>query len=657
MIEEKSLDVFAAKLAQLRELIPEVLTEGKIDFKRLRDVLGDEVSFNKEHYELSWAGKAEARAQIQKATSATLIPDDSGIVADGCGNIFIEGENLEVLHVLQRSYFGKIKMIYIDPPYNTGNDSFVYPDDYSERQDEYKKRAGITDKNGFLNKQDLWKKNSKESGQFHSVWLSMMYPRLYLARNLLREDGVIFISIDDNEQANLKLLCDEIFGAENFLTIITLKVRYEGKTLVEDMDFQKLVEYVLVYAKNLNQVKLQKPENDYSFDKFEWHIEETGEPEKIELGGKIVEIFNQQNYKISRIEPSFSGLKEIWATGKILDGNSSGRFFRDYIIGRNELDELGTLYKVYGIGEDELPYRYFTGRKKQTATKGKYYQGIPKSVLNNLDNSKRDQPIITFFDLADNFGNCRHEGGVDFRSGKKPLALLRKLFEIIEINNDDIILDFFSGSGTTAHAVLDLNEQDGGSRQFICVQLPEPLEENSEAYKAGYKTIADICKARITKVIEKIQAERDNKKQTDLIPETSKQVLGFKSFKLAPSNFKQWRGDIDENELLTQLELFKDSEQAYSENYAMLIELLLKAGFPLTANVEINTVAGQELYNVDSGKVLFFFDDYNDTVKDFIFKLKPNSVVCLNRVFKNNDQALTNFQLSLKDAGIELQII
>ena len=253
MIEDKSLAVSAEKIAQLRELFPEVLSEGKIDFKRLRDVLGDEVAFHNEHYELSWAGKAEARACIQKTTSATLIPDDGGIEAENCGNIFIEGENLEVLHVLQRSYFGKVKMIYIDPPYNTGNDSFVYPDDYSERQSDYKKRAGITDENGFLNKQDLWKKNSKESGQFHSVWLSMMYPRLYLARNLLREDGVIFISIDDNEQTNLKLLCDEIFGSENFVGCIVWK----NVTDNNPTNITTEHEYLLVYAKSKEKLENQ----------------------------------------------------------------------------------------------------------------------------------------------------------------------------------------------------------------------------------------------------------------------------------------------------------------------------------------------------------------------------------------------------------------
>jgi adenine-specific DNA-methyltransferase len=231
--------------------VSNLLTEGKIDFNRLKDILGDSVSFNKEHYELSWAGKSEARAQIQKTTSATLIPSESKLMSfdsPQSGNIFIEGENLEVLHVLQRSYFGKIKMIYIDPPYNTGNDSFVYPDDYSERQDEYKKRAGITDNNGFLNKQDCWKKNNKENGQFHSVWLSMMYPRLYLARNLLREDGVIFISIDDNEQANLKLLCDEIFGEENFVANIVWQKKYAATN--DAKGFSAMHDHILVYQKS-----------------------------------------------------------------------------------------------------------------------------------------------------------------------------------------------------------------------------------------------------------------------------------------------------------------------------------------------------------------------------------------------------------------------
>ena len=623
MIEEKSLDVFAAKLAQLRELFPEVITEGKIDFKRLRDVLGDEVNFNKEHYELSWAGKSEARAQIQKTTSATLQPDNSGIDADACQNIFIEGENLEVLHVLQRSYFGKIKMIYIDPPYNTGNDSFVYPDDYSERQDEYKKRAGITDENGFLNKQDCWKKNNKESGQFHSVWLSMMYPRLYLARNLLREEGVIFISIDDNEQANLKLLCDEIFGAENFVDCIIWQKTFAPKN--DSKYFSSEHEYLMVYAKNIQEFELNL------LERGEKQNARYSNPDNDPRGAWISTDLLRMEHRDNSIYEIISPTGKVWKP-------KQGTSWRHP---KNEMDELIKNNEViFGNDGNAKP------RRKRFLKDVK--QGIVSQTIWKHDDVGHTQE-------AKQSLNKLLESFTVFDT-PKPVGLIKKCLNI-STNSDSIILDFFAGSGTTAHAVLDLNEQDGGNRQFICVQMPELLEENSEAYKAGYKTIADICKARITKVIQKIQTERDNNKQTDLISDTPKQILGFKSFKLAPSNFKQWRGDINPDELLTQLELFKDSEHEHSENHAMLIELLLKAGFPLTAKVQIETIEGQELYNIESGTVLFFFDEYNEKINDFIFSLKPKSVVCLNRVFKNNDTALTNFQLSLKDAGIELQII
>lgn len=621
MIEEKSLDVFAEKLAKLRELFPEVLSEGKIDFKRLQSVLGEEVLFHKEHYELSWAGKSDARAQIQKATSATLIPTDTVGAAD-CHNIFIEGENLEVLHVLQRAYFGKIKMIYIDPPYNTGNDSFVYPDDYSERQDEYKKRAGITDENGFLNKQDCWKKNPKESGAFHSVWLSMMYPRLYLARNLLREDGVIFISIDDNEQANLKLLCDEIFGEDNFVANVVWQKKYAATN--DAKGFSAMHDHILVYQKSNCFERRLLP-----------RTEATNKPYKNDDGDG----------------------KGLWRTGDLLVKSFS---------------QSG----VYPIKNPNTNVDYFPPEgscwraSKETMQRwleenriyfGKEGAGAPqlKRYLNEVQDGRVPTTWWKFEDVGHNDAANKEltalfETKTPFDT-PKPSSLIIQMLNISTENND-IILDFFAGSGTTAHAVLDLNEQDGGNRSVICVQMPEVLDETSEAYKAGYRTIADICKTRITKVVEKIQTERDSQKQAEISDE-SKQVLGFKSFKLAPSNFKQWRSDVDEADILAQLELFKDSEQSRSENDAMLIELLLKAGLPLTTKVETHTVTGQVIYSVESGKLLFFFDDYNESVKEFIFTLKPKRVVCLNRVFKNNDQTLTNFQLGLKDAGCELQII
>lgn len=655
MIEEKSLDIFAEKLAKLRELFPEVLSEGKIDFKRLQSVLGEEVLFHKEHYELSWAGKSDARTQIQKATSATLIPTDTVGTADG-NNIFIEGENLEVLHVLQRAYFGKIKMIYIDPPYNTGNDSFVYPDDYSERQDEYKKRAGIIDENGFLNKQDCWKKNSKENGQFHSVWLSMMYPRLYLARNLLREDGVIFISIDDNEQANLKLLCDEIFGAENFIACLVWEKKKKGTFLSNTVTSIK--EYVLAYSKN--KIIFQGLIGEIN------HAEETY---------PCINASNKSGIRIipAGIPSNFREENHFLPKGSIISVSTMELILHSDLVIKNSVLAQDLIIEGHWRYQQDLMTEYALNNELYI-TQDLYLRRIVKEprhkTLKDLlprvgtDENSTYKTLNINNLFADGWGSnedgeeelrqlLENKAVLDF---PKPKKLIEKLIVSIR-DSDAIILDFFAGSGTTAHAVLDLNEQDGGNRQFICVQMPEVLDETSEAYKAGYRTIADICKTRISKVVEKIQTERDSQKQSDLIPAESKQVLGFKSFKLAPSNFKQWRSDVDEADILAQLELFKDSEQPHSENDAMLVELLLKAGLPLTTKVEIHTVAGQAIYSVQSGKLLFFFDDYNESVKAFIFTLKPKRVVCLNRVFKNDDPALTNFQLGLKDAGCELQII
>ena len=288
-------------------------------------------------------------------------------------NILIEGDNYHALSVLNYTHKGKINVIYIDPPYNTGNgDNFRYNDKLIDSEDSYK----------------------------HSKWLSFMSKRLRLAKKLLSKNGVIFISIDDNEQAQLKILCDEVFGQENFLTALYIQVRYSGKTLVEDMDYQKLIEIVYVYGRT-PESKLNREKIDYSFDKFVYKIEETGKPKEIKLDDKKVDVFSIEKYKITKTKPSKKHLKEIWASGKILDGNSSGRFFRDYLIPRQSIDKLGTLYKVYGIGNDIYDYRYFTGPKRQGATKGKYYQGVPKEIFNSLETKQKN--------FADTyiFGFCR----------------------------------------------------------------------------------------------------------------------------------------------------------------------------------------------------------------------------------------------------------
>ena len=332
-------------------------------------------------------------------------------------NVLIEGDNYHTLAVLNYTHEKKINVIYIDPPYNSGNTDFKYNDTFVKKGDSYK----------------------------HSRWLSFMKKRLQLAKKLLSDTGVIFISIDDNEQAQLKLLCDDIFGQENFLTTLYIQVRYPGKTLVEDMDYQKLIELVFVYGKT-HASKLNKEEVNYSFEKFIWEIKIIGKPKnKIKLDSKNVEIYDKKDYKIIKTKPSNKNLKEIWATGKILDGNSSGRFFRDYLIPRQNDDDLCTLYKVSGIGDDVYDYRYFTGPRRKGANKGKYYQGVPKNKLNSPELNKKNLPVNTFVNFQDSFGNCRHEGNIDFRSGKKPIAFIQHLLKLGMIpTKNNIVLDFFA---------------------------------------------------------------------------------------------------------------------------------------------------------------------------------------------------------------------
>ncbi len=625
-MDGKSFNLTAEKLAQLRALFPEVFFEDKVDFDRLKDILGEHVAFPNEHYELSWAGKAEARREIQKQTTSTLTPDPSPHSGRGeSGNIFIEGENLEVLRILQKSYFGKIKMIYIDPPYNTGNDSFVYPDDYSERLDAYNKRAGITDEAGFLNKQDLRRKNSRDNGQFHSVWLSMMYPRLYLARNLLREDGVIFVSIDDNEVANLKLLMDEVFGAENFIGMIT---RSTGTPTGGGNDILvNMVDYIVIYSKS-NEGGLQGlgftdddaeiyDQEDENGRYLTRSLRRTGGGDRREdRPTMFYPIKGPNGVDVYPIGPT--GYESRWICGQ----EKYKSLERDGLIEWKQIEKGGRL--------QWWPYQkfYLEGRKKQ-----------PSNLWTDVEgNKKATRDMKALF------------GGKVFDS-PKPVELITKCIEMGG-DEDSIVLDFFAGSGTTAQAVLELNEEDGGDRKFICVQLPEPLEETSEAYKAGYRTIADVCKARIRKVIEKLQAARAGQ-----LPLEAKQPLGFTSFKLAPSNFKAWRGDVEGEELLKQLEIFRQSEKAGSAEENMLYELLLKSGLLLTAKIEAVKVGKQNVYLVEEGKLLVFFAAFNKTLKEFVREKSPKQVVCLDSAFKGKDEDLSNFKLELKEAGIELTII
>lgn len=619
-MDGKSLAITAEKIAQLRELFPEVFSEDKIDFQRLQQALGEDAFVKGEHYELSWAGKSKARKEIQKQITATLIPDKSNNTnLDNAQHIFIEGENLEVLRVLQKSYFGKIKMIYIDPPYNTGNDSFVYPDDYTERQDEYKKRTGITDEKGFLNKQELWKKNSKENGQFHSVWLSMMYPRLYLSRNLLREDGVIFISIDDNEAANLKLLCDEVFGEENFVADIIWHSSTGGGIRSKHINISH--QHVLFYSKSIwdlgtlyaplseEALKMYKTSDNnglYRDKDFAWKNSSTNSNQIYEIIAPDGEVIKPKSGYILRFIKS--RFEEELGKGNVTFKRTNTNPF----VKENGEQANWNIYikKYFGDG---------TGAPTSV---------LPRSLVGlNNEGTTEIQNIF----------------GGRFFEFPKSVRLIKYLINI-GADDDHLILDFFAGSGTTAQAVMELNAEDGGNRRFICVQLPEATEEKSEAHKAGYKTIADITRARIQKVIDKIAKERDSKMDFD------KQVLPqCNNYTLAPSNFKSWRGDVEGKEAIAQQLLdFTESQKQGSQTDNMLVELCLKSGLGL--NVGYQKENG--FYKTNLG-VWFCFETYTDAMKNDIVAAKPQKLVCLNSCF-TSDEVLSNLQLELREHGILL---
>ena len=367
------------------------------------------------------------------------VEEKTGITFNDDDNLIIKGNNLIALASILKRYEGKVKCIYIDPPYNTGNDSFNYNDSFN-----------------------------------HSTWLTFMKNRLDLAKKLLREDGVILVSIDEKQQAYLKVLMDEIFGDENLLEVFHMQVRYTNKSLNEKDDFQPVMEYVLAYAFNKKIFKPNKPYKVYNLNKFEWQINELAKGEQIEIGGKKVTIFKAGEYEIRKIKPNLNGLKETWASGSVLTGNTSGKFFDQYISKRKNTDGLKVLYKVNGIGDDGIGYRYFTGPQKEQSIRGKFYSGVPLDKREALEHGEsiKYYPIVNYYDYSPDFGNIRHEGGVSFNAGKKPELMLKMLFDF-STNKGDLILDFHIGSGSSCAAAHKMN------RRYIGIEQMDYIEEKS----------------------------------------------------------------------------------------------------------------------------------------------------------------------------------
>lgn len=625
--ETQSKYLTSENIEQLKKLFPNIVEEGKVNFDVLRQLLGDEVVSEQEYYRFTWPGKHQARQEALKRSTGTLRPaKEESVDWDSTENLYIEGDNLEVLKLLQKSYFNKVKMIYIDPPYNTGKD-FVYKDNYKDNLAEYNEKFNRTDAQGNVLSSET---NNEGNARYHSNWLNMMYPRLQLARTLLKDDGVIFISIDDNEVHNLRRICDEIFGEENFINQFIWK---NGRT--SSAIYTKEQEYILSYAKNLNSLELIKYSgpDDIISDRAIKKIGKKNPASEInfpsgirfeskdkvfpkEFGGteKVTVIKGRLEAKNGELANDVT-LKAGWVMKDMIE---------DWIKGNDVFDSKGqNVTEFYFKDNGVLQY------VKQKATIH------PKTIIEGISTKSGTNEVTNLMGFK----------AFDY---PKPIKLLNFLQLISE--KDSLILDFFSGSGSTAHSVMNLNAQDNGNRRCISVQLPEPTEEGSEVYNKGYKTISEIGKERIRRAANQIKEEL--KDQPEVL---EKLDLGFKVFKLDSSNIHTW--DTAPEELENNLfrdEVIKENRTAED----VLYEVLLKYGLDLTYPIEEVTLDNKKVYSVGAGQLIFCLDDgiTRNTAQAIIDLAKEDEIINPKVVFKDagftNDVEKTNLIQLFKTHGV-----
>ena len=557
--------------AELEALLPEAIADGKVDLEKLRELLGEDAGDDRERFGLFWPGKRRALRAAQEPTTATLHPDyENSKDWDATKNVFIEGDNLEVLKILQKHYHGKIKMIYIDPPYNTGKD-FVYPDNYKEGLETYLEWTRQVNEEG-----KKVSTNSESEGRYHSNWLNMMYPRLKLARNLLSDDGAIFVSIDFNEADNLKKIMDEIFGEANFQREIVWRIGWLSgyKTMADN--FIRNHDSMFFYSKNHNSLgfikKYIKNADFKSLIKRDADL--TAKMSELGLDNKAQsELLNFINHKN---RPERYPIEDTW--------NS------------NEYDDLNSIAIVS-----------FSGEK-----------------------------VSKLLETGDEF------------KGQKSVKMLKRTLESMT-SGDDIVLDFFAGTSSTAHAVMELNAEDGGNRKFIMVQLPEPTEEDSASRLAGFATIADISRKRIDVAGDKIS----------LTAGLTCPDVGFRSFKLTNTNFRKWRmsSEADSNALEQHLLDLRDSANDDATSDALLLELLLKQGYSLTEQIGDAEVDGLKLKSVGGGLVLAYLDESIKPTLEQLRKVveeRPARFIILEDAFHGDDELKTNLVQECKSRSVEL---
>ena len=603
-------DVVSPKRDTLRNFLaqsyPECLSEGRIDFETLRRMLGDWVEVGNERFGLVWPGKAQCMRIIQQPSAATLKPDRSQSVDfESTNNVFIEGDNLEVLKLLQKSYFGKIKMIYIDPPYNTGQE-FIYPDKYAESLETYLVYTGQLDSGGRK-----FSTNTDTVGRYHSNWLNMMYPRLYLARNLLRKDGVIFISIDDHELSRLRELCDQIFGEENFKADIAWQKRYTRSN--NTVDFTTVVEHILVYAKSETFVVNLLPRTEEADARY---TNPDNDPRGEWKGASFLNPASPQdrpNLCYPLVNPN---------TGEVVHPTTNA-----WRRSRETFAELLADNRLYWgpNGTASVPSIKMFLAEARGLTPTNFWA---HDYAGHTDEGTRDLEALIAGKVFNN---------------PKPVQLVRRMLEHACNGPADIVMDFFAGSCVTAQATIELNLEDGGSRKFILVQLPEPVDEDANAAKAGFSTIAEIGRERIRRVISKAQKSSDEQLDLDQRVATD---LGFKSFRLDQSNFRIWNGlgDLaDAQELARQLELHVDHRRSESTPDDLIHEILLKAGFPLSTKVDTLKLAGSDVFSIQDGALLICLEkDITSELTDALADANPLQVICLDDGFKGNDQLKAN---------------
>lgn len=585
----------------LAQVLPESVAEGHIDIDQVKRALGDWAESGPERFGLSWPGKAQCMKIIQQPSVATLKPKRPQSVAfDDTRNVFIEGDNLEVLKLLQKSYFGKVKLIYIDPPYNTGQE-FIYPDKYAETLETYLAYTRQTDDEGRR-----FSTNTDTVGRYHSNWLNMMYPRLYLARNLLRDDGAIFISIDDHELSRLRELCDQIFGEENFKADIAWQKRYTRSN--NTVDFTTVVEHLLVYAKSdAFEVQLL-PRTEEADARY---TNPDDDPRGVWKGASFLNPASPQE------RPNLCYPLRNPNTGSVVQPTMHA--WRRSEEAFNELSADNRLY--WGPdGKANVPSIKMFLSEARGLTPVNFW---PHEYAGHTDEGTRDLETLIPGKVFNN---------------PKPVQLIRRVIEHACNGPNEIVLDFFAGSGATAQAVLEQNLEDGGTRRFILVQLPEPVDATSNAAKAGFRTIADIAKERIRRVIKKNASTAPDMFVREQGHEAD---LGVKVMSLDASNFRLW--ESGDRELSEQLEMHVQHVSPTSSPEDILYELLLKSGYSLTTKVQTIRLADRDVYSVQDGALLICLaKEINVELIDALAEANPLQVICLDEGFNGNDQLKAN---------------